>query len=178
MFRRLNKRRAIKADAGLLYCEIVSRARHPGLYQHIGVADTLDGRFDMIVLHVVMLLRRLEQLEETEIAQSVIDIMFEDMDQALRELGVSDTRVAKRIKPMAEAFRGRAAAYNLALDEDEASPALTEVLARNVFPGSQAGPASNALCDYVRRLGACLSRFAVTDIQTGAVAWPEPIGQK
>ena len=177
MFRRLNNRRAIKADAGVLYFEILYRARHPGLYQHIGVADTLDGRFEMTIVHVVMLLRRLKQLDESEIAQSVIDTMFEDMDQALRELGVSDVKVAKRIKPMAEAFQGRAAAYNAALDAAGDGAALTEALARNVFPDDDGGATSEALAGYIRRLESCLSGRAIADLKAGNVAWPEPVEQ-
>ncbi len=175
MFRLLNKRRAIRSDAGQLYCEIVARARHPALFQHLAVPDTLDGRFDMIVLHGVILLRRLKQLGDHEIAQSVIDTMFEDMDQALRELGVSDVSVAKRIRPMAEAFHGRAAAYNEALDLPEESDALSQAIARNVFPDGDGLSVSERLGEYVRRLERCLAGLETGDMQTGTVAWPEPV---
>jgi cytochrome b pre-mRNA-processing protein 3 len=177
MSRLFFRKRSAERLAGELYCPIVARARHPGLYRDLGVADTLDGRFEMLVIHVVLLLRRLRELGETEIAQAVIDLMFADLDQALREMGVSDVSVAKRIRPMAEAYAGRAQAYEKALGE-AGSGALAAALERNVFTSGEADEAvANSavrLADYMRRLDAVLRVMALEEITGGAERWPEP----
>ena len=96
-----------------LYTEAVQVARDPALYAVLGVPDTLDGRFDMIGLHVSLVMNRLrrEASPGPELAQAVFDAMFSDMDFNLREMGVSDMAVGKRVKAMWEALNGRAQAY-------------------------------------------------------------------
>lgn len=120
-----------------LYTAAVRAARDPLLYERLGVPDTLDGRFDLIGLHVFLLINRLQRAPKPgpQLAQAVFDAMFSDMDFNLREIGVSDMRVGKRMKAMWEAFHGRAHAYGLALASgDEAELAAT--LHRNVWRGA------------------------------------------
>jgi cytochrome b pre-mRNA-processing protein 3 len=176
MPRLFSRRRALEAEAGRLYCAIVARARRPGLYRDLGVADTLDGRFEMLALHVALLLRRLKELGEGELAQSVVDNMFADLDQALREIGVGDISVAKKIRPMAEAFRGRAAAYGAALDAADGD-VLARALARNVFPEEAAPPAAVPLARYVRRLADRLGALTPGEIGADPAGWPEPAAE-
>ena len=96
-----------------LYAAAVAAAREPWFYQALGVPDTLDGRFDLVALHAFLLIHRLQAAPDPgpALAQAVFDAMFSDMDNNLREIGVSDLRVGKRVRAMWEAFHGRAKAY-------------------------------------------------------------------
>jgi len=121
-----------------LYTTTVGAARDPFLYTDLGVPDTLDGRFDMIGLHAFLLIRRLSRDAEPgpALAQAVFDAMFSDMDINLRELGVGDLSVGRKVKEMWEAFHGRSRAYSAALDAgDEA--AFETALTRNVWRGTE-----------------------------------------
>lgn len=134
-----------------LYDEIVAQARQPWFYAETGVADTLDGRYDMIVLHAVLIFDRLSRADERarEFAQAVFDEMFRDMDRSLREMGVGDLAVGRQVRRMAEVFYGRLRAYSEALSRDGevGRAALAAALARNVFADPQA-PGAFALADY------------------------------
>lgn len=129
--------------AHLLYCRLVEAARAPCLYTALAVPDTLDGRFDLVGLYGFLVIRRLQSAPPPgpALAQAVFDAMFSDMDINLREMGVSDLAVGKRVRQMWEAFHGRAAAYQAALADGDAVR-LAEALARNVWRG--AAPAGAA----------------------------------
>jgi len=172
MLRLFNKRASTEPVADEMYRQIVARARQPGLYENFAVADTLDGRFEMLMAHVILLLRRLRALGAAELAQDVFDVMFADMDQALRELGVGDLSVARRIRPMAEAFYGRAAAYEAALAGDAAPGAFEAAVSRNVFPDGPPADATDRLAAYLRALEAVLSASSLDDLTAGRIPWP------
>ncbi|MBN8927243.1 MAG: ubiquinol-cytochrome C chaperone [Rhodospirillales bacterium 69-11] len=120
-----------------LYGAAVAAARDPYLYTALHVPDTLDGRFDMVGLHAFLLIDRLtaEPPQGPPVAQAVFDAMFSDMDVNLREMGVGDLSVGKKVRAMWEAFHGRAAAYTPALRAGDAE-ALTAALVRNVWRGA------------------------------------------
>ncbi|MGQ4272583.1 ubiquinol-cytochrome C chaperone family protein [Terrihabitans sp. B22-R8] len=142
-----------------VYAAIVAQARQPVLYTDFGVPDTLEGRYEMLVLHLFLYLHRLKS-EPTEIrarGQAVFDMMFKDMDRSLREMGVGDLTVPKKIKAMASAFYGRTAAYDEALAGGGGT--LPEALVRNIGVTDAGGA---AMADYVR---ACVDHLAA---QTGA----------
>ena len=124
----------------VLYTAAVAAARAPFLYATVGVPDTLDGRFDLVGLHVFLVIRRLQAQPAPgpALAQAVFDAMFHDMDVNLREMGVSDIAVGRKVKVMWEAFNGRATAYAAALDSGDTA-ALQAALARNVWRGAAAG---------------------------------------
>jgi cytochrome b pre-mRNA-processing protein 3 len=130
------------AAAAALYEAAVAAARDPVWYAALGVPDTLDGRFDLLGLHAFLLIRRVQQAPPPgpALAQAVFDAMFRDMDHTLREIGVGDLSVARKMKQMWEAFHGRAASYEAALAEGDGD-ALAAALARNVWRG---GPAPHA----------------------------------
>lgn len=117
-----------------LHGEIMAQARHPAFFIDYGVADTPEGRFEMVALHVLMAVRRLNDLASPgpELAQDLTDAMFQHLEIAFRELGVSDTAVPKRMKKHASAWLGRARAYGAALDADDRE-GLAKALARNVY---------------------------------------------
>lgn len=122
-----------KLEAARLYDELVAAARRPFLYGAEGAPDTVDGRFDMIVLHAVLLMRRMREggEEGRALAQLVFDHMFHDMDGALREMGTGDLSVGKKIRAMGEAFYGRAKAYDEALEAGD-EEALAVAISRNL----------------------------------------------
>jgi cytochrome b pre-mRNA-processing protein 3 len=132
----LRRRDKHERAAFQLYGSAVTAARAPYLYSTLGVPDTLDGRFDAIVLHVYLIVRRLHMEPDPGpvLAQSVFDAMFLDMDINLREMGVGDLSVGKRNRAMWEAFHGRSAAY-AAVWQDAA--ALEAAFARNLWRGAQ-----------------------------------------
>lgn len=151
---------------GRLHGEIVAAARDPVLFTDYGIADTVEGRFESLVLHAALVLRRLETLPPPaqEVAQELADLLFRHFDIALREIGVSDTRVPKEMKALAEAFFGRATAYHSGLTEGEL--ALAEALSRNVYAGEANG---RALARYVMALNAVLSRATLADLLEGRI---------
>jgi cytochrome b pre-mRNA-processing protein 3 len=129
-----------------LYTDAVRLARDPVYFTTLGVPDTLDGRFDLVGLHAALLIRRLRGLPSPgqALAQAVFDAMFADMDFSLRELGVSDMSVARRVRAMWEAFHGRAMAYEAPLDASDPA-SLAEALARNVWRGAAPDGSAGAL---------------------------------
>ena len=115
-----------------VYDAIVASARQPVFYADMGVPDTLDGRFDMIVLHMFLVLERMKG-EDEKFRQSLTDYFFMDMDRSLREIGVGDLTVGKKVRKMAEAFYGRINAYQNASEQGEVK--WIEALERNVYGG-------------------------------------------
>jgi cytochrome b pre-mRNA-processing protein 3 len=119
-----------------LYGAAVGAARDSYLYETLGVPDTLDGRFDLISLHAFLVIRLLSRQPPPgpALGQAVFDAMFSDMDINLREMGVGDLAVGRRVRAMWEAFHGRANAYSSALDAAD-SAALEAALGRNIWRG-------------------------------------------
>jgi cytochrome b pre-mRNA-processing protein 3 len=164
-----------KATIDALYGMIVAQARSPIFYQDFGVPDTVNGRFDAIVLHAALFLTRIESETETvrSLGQGVFDAFCRDMDENLREMGVSDLSVPKEMRRMGEAFYGRAGAYRAALAAD-GDAALEEALLRNLFGGRQEAAAIPALAAYARAAVARLQETPSTAIAGGALDWPSP----
>lgn len=158
-----------------IYCQIVAQARQPVFYTQFGVPDTIDGRFDLIVLHAVLLFRRLsgEGKEASAFAQNVFDLFFHDMDASLRELGVSDVKVPKKIKTMGEAFYGRADAYMESID-NESVVDLAAALKRNIFADAEGDIKDVALARYVSATASHLDALAPDSIIAGAISFPDP----
>jgi cytochrome b pre-mRNA-processing protein 3 len=152
-----------------LYGAAVAAARAPALYAALGVPDTLDGRFEMVGLHAFLLIDRLRHAPPPgpDLAQSVFDAMFSDMDHTLREMGVGDLTVGKRVREMWEAFHGRAAAYETALGDD-GDGALAAALARNVWRAAPPPPgAADAMARMVRAQQAFLAAQDFAGIAAG-----------
>lgn len=169
-----------KAPAGplpdKLYQRVVEQSRLPVFYQQLGVADTPDGRFDVLVVHAWLVMRRLRgaDAETSDFSQALFDLMFDDMDRNLRELGVGDMGIGKRIKGMAQGFYGRVSAYDQAVDADD-MPGLCEALRRNAYRGND--PTDDqvaALAHYIRREDKSLADQAVADLVAGEVIFGAP----
>lgn len=175
--------------AVILYGQIVDQARRPEFYRVCGVADSVQGRFEMIAMHLFLVLYRLkrEGRAGAALAQDLFDIMFQDMDRNLRELGTGDLAVGKRIKSLAKGLYGRIAAYERGLAPcgpgqdaagglaDLAGESLEEALRRNVFAEAVAPPAAlGALADYLRRAAASLGRQPLNDLAAGRLTFTSP----
>jgi cytochrome b pre-mRNA-processing protein 3 len=132
----LFRRRQPSEDfAAVLYTRTAERARAAELYEACGIPDTLDGRFDALALHAALVIDRLRHEPDGEaLSQAFFDAMFRHLDLTLREIGVQDLGVGRRIKIMAEGFHGRALAYRAAMAGDGPIP-LAEVLRRNAYGG-------------------------------------------
>lgn len=161
-----------------LYETAVEQARAPVFYRDLGVPDTQDGRFEMISLHVVLMLRRMKRAagENTELAQNVFDAMFSDMDRCLRELGSGDLGVAPRVKKMGRAFYGRIAAYEAALDPGREPGTLRAAIRRNIYGTVDSpDPASiAALRDYMLHVAARLDEQSMAEMAKGRVTFGAP----
>ena len=134
-----------------LYGDIVVQARTPYFYSDLDVPDTVEGRFDMITLHMFLVLRRLKQESDPAakaFSQKLFDVMFKNMDHSLREMGVGDLSVGKKVRALAEAFYGRVGVYEEALGSEELPP-LAAAIARNVFASEVSTPESEHLAKYI-----------------------------
>lgn len=177
LFRRSAKDEAVEA-AHRIYVAAVEQARQPAFYAVLGVPDTVDGRFEVISAHVHLVLRRLGLEDEAAqaLGQRVFDVMFSDMDQSLRELGVGDLSVAKRVKYLAQSFYGRAAAYDEGYVRGDA--VLREALVRNLYATTAAEPgAVGALAAYLREAETRLGQQDLAEISAGRLDFPRVPGR-
>ena len=156
MFRRklfAGKAGPVEEFAAALYARTAERARARHLFEACGIPDTLDGRFDALALHASLVIDRLRREPDGEaVAQAFFDAMFRHLDLTLREIGVQDLGVGRRIKIMAEGLQGRALAYRRAL-AGVGEETLGEVLRRNAYGGRPTpDPQGVALLEaYVRQ---------------------------
>lgn len=174
MLQSLFRPRRSKAAASRLYAAVVAQARTPAFYAELGAPDTIEGRFELYTLHVILLLHRLrgQGAEAAEAAQALFDTFTSALDNALRETGVGDLSVPRRMRRLGEAFYGRAKAYEAALagDDDE----LDALIGRTVFAGEGGEGRAAALAAYVRRSAEALAAQPLATILGGEVAWPPP----
>ncbi len=174
----------LQASAGALYAQLIEQARAPAFYAAFGVPDSLDGRYEMIALHAFIALRRLRRdgAATEAFAQALFDAMFADMDRSLREIGVSDLSVGKRVKEMARGLYGRIAAYEAGIAASATDPGqnpdedpLAGALARNVYGTvtAPAGPVLAALAGYVRQAAEGLDTVPLAQLGASArLPWP------
>ncbi|MCJ2102100.1 MULTISPECIES: ubiquinol-cytochrome C chaperone family protein [Methylobacterium] len=171
LFRRANARRRAVEE---LHVALSMAARRPGLYTRLGVPDTVEGRFESLCLHTILVLRRLNRLPApaAEVAQDLVNSVFTQLDASLRELGVGDMGVSKRMKKLGAAFYGRAEGYDAALNAGDTA-ALRAVLSRNVLGGEGDGA---GLAAYVRAADAALAGADLDGLLGGGPPFPEPDG--
>jgi cytochrome b pre-mRNA-processing protein 3 len=156
-----------------LYGAIVAQAREARFYESYGVPDTVLGRFDLIILHLALVLRRLREGEAT-LAQGVFDAFCRDMDHNLREMGIGDQGVPIQMRRVGEAFYGRAQAYEAALAAPEEG-ALADALSRNVYAeAAEPHVVAGRLAAYVRQAAATLDGQPLDELARGVVRFPEP----
>ncbi len=155
-----------------LHADIVAAVRDPLFYTDYGVSDTFEGRFELLAVHAGLVLRRLNAAEPPgpAVAQDLVDTIFGHLDSDLREAGVGDITVPKRMKKLAEAFLGRSSAYDQALRQD--SEALAAALARNVFADRSDG---TRLAAYVSSAYRSLEAASVSALLGQRLPFPDPL---
>jgi cytochrome b pre-mRNA-processing protein 3 len=167
--RRFRRDRENGRIAAALYGAIVAHARAPAFYAGLGVPDTVEGRFEMMVLHTALVVNRLGGAGEAErrLGQQIFDLFCNDMDGSLRELGIGDLAVPKQMKRMAERFYGRLDAYRCGIAAGDAGD-LAATLARNL-PGAAGG-----LSRYVLAAATALGERPASALFDARPAFPEP----
>ncbi len=179
MIFRLFRRGPVVGTIDALYGVIVAQARRPAFYVTYGAPDTAEGRFDMVVLHVALLCRRLgretgaAEAPARHLSQQVFDMFCADMDHNLREMGVGDLTVPKKMRRLGEAFYGRLEVYDRALaatGDDE----LAMALARNVLGASAPTPPARRFAAYAREAARRLDAAAFPALAGGQLDFPDP----
>lgn len=168
-------RQAPRGTIETIYGMIVTQAREPAFYRDLDVPDTVNGRFDLLLLHLWLLLQRLRTAEGgADLSQAMFDRFCEDMDDNLREMGVGDLTVPKRMRAFGEAFYGRCQAYDLAMEEG--SEALASAICRNIFNGAQPEQARR-LAAYAMATEVVLSRTDGAALLGASLVFPSPLSE-
>ena len=169
----LFRKTAASAPVYAVYNAIVAQSRQPVFYAEWQVPDTVTGRFDMISLHMALLFRRLraESGLQRDFSQAVFDLFFKDMDRSLREMGVGDLGVPKKIQKMGNIFFGLLAALNEAMDRNDVA-ALEAVLARNIY-GAETGPHTASLAHYLLAQDRAMTNQSAGQITGGAITFED-----
>lgn len=168
--------RPVAVDA--TYIALVAQARKPFFYSEMKVPDTLDGRFEMIVLHLFLMQHRLlRETQHTEFARQLSEAFVHDMDRSIRELGVADTGVSKRIKRMGQAYNGRMQVYEAGLQEPDV---MRAALSRNLYGTVSEGDVAllDGMRAYIDREVMKLDVAATETILGGRYAWEDPASRR
>jgi len=172
---RLRAKRSEKSAARRLYDEAVAQGRRPALYARLGAPDTVEGRFEILTAHVILLIDRLkgDGPQAAHLRQALFDVYVGDLDGALREMSVGDLAVGRRMKKLGEAFYGRARAYDAAFRELPDLTMLGDVIARTVLEGTASvDPA--LLAAYIARRREDLLTCETASLLEGRAGWPAP----
>jgi cytochrome b pre-mRNA-processing protein 3 len=171
----LFRRNARQDTISSLYGTIVAQARLPCFYREYGVPDTVNGRFDALVLHLVVVLDRLaEDVALRNLGQALFDRFCQDMVHNLREMGVGDLSVPKEMQRIGEAFYGRAQAYRTAFAAG-GDEALVEAIHRNVYGGAPAVPTGPARLEaYIQEVVRDVKAQRPPELLAGRLRLPEP----
>ena len=173
IFEKLFRRAPSRIAGEKLYEAAIGQARQVAFYADLGAPDTVEGRFELYTLHVVLVLHRLkgQGAVAAETAQGLFDAYVQALDDALREMGVGDLSVGKKMRKLGEAFYGRAKAYQAALEQGDHA-ALAALIGRTVY-ADQDDTAADRLADYVQRSAELLPTLGLDDILAARLAWPE-----
>lgn len=168
-------RQAPRGTIEAIYGMIVTQAREPIFYRDLGVPDTVNGRFDLLLLHLWLLLRRLRTVQGAmELSQALFDRFCEDMDDNLREMGIGDQTVPKRMRVFGEAFYGRVQAYDQAIEGG--GEALAAAICKNILNGAGLDQARR-LAAYVRATEADLGRTDEAMLLAASFRFPPALTQ-
>ncbi len=160
-----------------LYGAVVARARDPWFFAELTIPDTVMGRFDMLAMHVYLLARRLVNEDSGDyrsLNQQVFDLFVDDVDRALRELGVGDTTVPKRKKKMVRSFYGQIEDFDQHLDSQQEKAMLLPISKRYFSCGDgELHQAAKMLAGYMMLADEFLIQQSITSIESGNLTWPE-----
>jgi cytochrome b pre-mRNA-processing protein 3 len=172
--RRFLRDEQLEATAATIYANFAGQARQPAFYLDFGIPDTVDGRFEMVALHAFLVFRRLkgQGAETARLTQAVYDIMFKEMDLALRELGAADLGVGKRIKHMTESLNGRIQVYEKALNDGNDDD-LQAALRRNLYGTVEIDDRRiSAMTAYIKATAAALEGQDAAELTSGKLHFP------
>lgn len=182
MFRWFAGRAARKEAAEKIYDAIVAQSRNPGFYIRCGVPDTLSGRFDMLVIHmfVVLQILKLGGREGQLLAQEIVEAFIREMDTMVRDLGVSDRNVPKEVRKIAQLFYGQLLAYSTALQRNDTKGLSAEVW-KSFQPGDAAGEssiASESISVYIQQSIKSIQEMPLNMLLQGNIRFPEIVGAR
>ena len=150
-------------------------ARRPVFYERLGVADTVEGRFELYVLHLVLILHRLkgQGVQAAETSQATFDAFLRNLDEGLRDMGVGDLSVGKKMRRLGEAIHGRIKGYDRVLAGDERQGALEEMIGRTLLQEREGPGHAAALARYVLAAVAALAALPLEEVVQAHLQWPE-----
>jgi cytochrome b pre-mRNA-processing protein 3 len=172
----IRERKHRREHAAKLLDVIIAQARQPVFYAEYGVPDTMLGRYEMVCLHAYLVLHRLKRLggQGPWIAQTLHDQIFDNFEIALREVGVGDMGIGKRIKKLARNLHGRISAYERALASGDAD--MAAALRRNLYASAEpTEPEVTAMIAYIRSARAAVEACASEDFWNGRPLFPAPV---
>lgn len=169
---RLFRPKPALAAGRALYAAVVDQSRTPALYEVYAAPDTVEGRFEIYTLHVFLLLDRLKRQgpQASDTAQALFDTYVSSLDDALREMGVGDLSVGKKMRKLGEAFYGRVKSYETAFGSLPETGALNALLVRTVYAEAESG-ATPQLVDYVLAQRVALAEQPLDRLLAGDVVW-------
>lgn len=175
MLHRLFKTRPEKAMGQRLYLAVVAQARQPELYAELGVEDRIDSRFDLYTAHVVLVLRRLRGAGDQagEVGQALFDAYLSSLDHTLRELGVGDLSVSKKMRRLGETIYAQTKALDAALDPEAEPHALTGFLRETFFGDDGDDLRAERLAAYIRDARDRLTAQPTGEVMEGSLSWPK-----
>lgn len=177
MLERFQNRRARREQAERLHEAIIAQSRQPAFYAHLGVPDTMLGRYEMVCLHAYLVLTRLnrESEEGHRLAQKLHDLIFDDFDVALREAGLGDMGVGKRIKKLARNLHGRISVYDAGLAAGDSE--MDAILRRNMYASVEPDKAEVAgMIAYIKAARQEIDACSGEDMFGGNPVFPDPLG--
>lgn len=171
MLQRLFKARPALDKGRRLYAAVTTQARTPAFYADLDVPDTNEGRFELYTLHLALVLRRLKRQGAwaEEVSQALFDRYIDALDDGLREIGVGDLSVGRKMRKLGEALYGRLKHYDEALAGDGLEP----LIARTIYAGRD-GADAGPLASYMREADAALTATPLAQVIDGELAWPHP----
>lgn len=172
LFKKKNHNQAIVERQ---YAALTSAARIPFFYSDLDVPDTVMGRFEMLSITMILFFRRTAKSVASgqELAQEIVDAFFQDIDHSIRELGIGDQGVPKRMKKLAGMFYGRLETYAAALEEKNVED-LAAALRRNIFPEKDDAPAMDGLAEWMIAAETALAAVSEDEISRGQAVLPQP----
>ncbi|MFB9951110.1 ubiquinol-cytochrome C chaperone family protein [Rhizobium puerariae] len=173
LFKKKNHNQAI---VNRQYAALTTVARTPFFYSDLDVPDTVMGRFEMLSVAMILFFRRTAKSAPSgqELAQEIVDAFFQDIDHSIRELGIGDQSVPKRMKKLAGMFYGRLETYAAAL-EGRDGEALAAALRRNIYPGREEAPSMRGLADWMIAAETALAGVSEDEISRGEAVLPSPV---
>lgn len=175
MFGLFRTRRHNQAIVNRQYAALTAASREPVFFLDFNVPDTVMGRFEMLAVVMILFFRRTANspLSGQQLAQEIVDAFFQDLDHSIRELGIGDVGVPKRMKKFAGMFYGRLESYAAAIDADDAA-GLARALARNIHPAAPDAQDMHALASYMLDAEKTLAGVPEDTIAAGAMTMPVP----